>query len=126
MYQGYRVKINGNIVRNQMIINGSYSIYKERRVLDTYYDAKGFKHEELSQRETATINFTIRERNLTEHAEIMKLLEVESNVEVEYWDDKKLVYNIGYFKIENYKIEHKNAFQKGIWYKSMQITLKEY
>lgn len=126
MYQGYRVKINGNIVRNQIIVRGSYSAQKERRVLAKYYDGYGVKHEELSPRETVTISFTIREHNIAEHAEIMKILETENNVEVEYWDDKKLVYNIGYFKIESYKIEHQNAFQNNIMYKSMPLTLKEY
>lgn len=126
MYQGYRVKINGNIVQNQMIARGSYSVQKERRVLASYYDAKGVKHEELSKRETAIIKFTIRDRNLAEHAAMMKILEVENNVEVEYWDDKKLVYNIGYFKVESYKIEHQNAFQNDIMYKSMPLTLREY
>lgn len=126
MYQGYRIKINGNIVENQMIASGSYSIKKTQRVLREYYDATGTRREELSPRVTAVINFTIREHNLQEHTAVMQILEVENQVEVEYWDDKKLAYGLGYFKVESYKVEHQNATQNDIRYKNMPITLREY
>jgi len=126
MYQGYRIKINGNILDNQMIVRGSYSIQHTQRVIAEYYDQLGVRHEELSPRKTATISFTIREHGLNEHEEIMKLLEIENQVEVEYWDDKKIKYAIGYFKIENYKFGHQNAFKNDIRYKDTPITLREY
>lgn len=126
MYQGYRVKINGIIIENNMIIKGSYSTEKSRRVLSEYYDQKGIKHQELSPRETITINFTLKERNIKEQEIVMKALSVENYVEVEYWDDKKLQYELGYFKIETYKLEHKAASRTDIRYKDTPLILKEY
>lgn len=126
MYQGYRIKINGKILDNQLIARGSYSILPKQRVIAEYYDQLGVRHEELSPRETVEISFTIREHDLKEHEKIMKLLEVENHVEVEYWDDKKMVYSLGYFKIEKYKMDHGNAFENDIRYKDTPITLREY
>ena len=126
MYQGYRIKINGKILDNQMIVRGSYSSQPKQRVIAEYYDQLGVRHEELSPRTTVTISFTICEHDLKEHEEIMKFLEVENHVEVEYWDDKKMAYALGDFKIENYKFDHKNAFKNDIRYKDTPITLREY
>lgn len=126
MYQGYRIKINGRILDNQLIARGSYSILPKQRVIAEYYDQLGVRHEELSPRKTVEISFTIREHDMQEHREIMKLLEDENHVEVEYWDDKKMAYGLGDFKIENYKLEHKNAFKNDIRYKDTPITLREY
>lgn len=126
MYKGYRIKINGNVIKNQMIVRGSYSFEKAERKLTEYYDQLGVRHEELSPRKTAIISFTIRERTLSENTEIMSILEVEENAEVEYWDDKKGEYRSGYFKIESYKLGHHNAFENDIRYKDTPITLREY
>lgn len=126
MYQGYRIKINGNIIENTMIERGSYSFEKKRRIIREYFDSTGTKHQILSPRETATVTFTLKERNLQEHSVVMKTLEIENNVEVEYWNDKKLKYELGYFKIESYRLEHSNATKGDINYKSTPITLTEY
>lgn len=127
MYNGYRLKINGYIIENKNIARGSYSIIRKRRVIASYYDAAGYKHEELSRRETHDITFTIREMSDAEYNSVIRpALEKTDWTEVEYWDDIKQEYGIGYFKIKEYTLSHENALKNEIRYKSTQITLEEY
>ena len=65
-YEGYRIKINEVVIANDMIAKGSYSFKRACRVLDSYYDAAGVLHEEMSPHQSVAISFTIRERNAEE------------------------------------------------------------
>ena len=126
MYSGYRIKINGIIVSNDFISQGSYSSKRVRRVLEEYYDANGVLHEELSARETMEISFAIRERNMHEQAYLNPLFQKHENISVEYWDDISAEYKTSTFKMENPVFAHRNTRNGAISYAKTSIVLKEY
>lgn len=122
-YQGYRIKVNGTIIDNMMIKRGSYYAKPTRRVLESYYDAAGGFHEELSPVVKMEIGFTIREHDMDEHAALFSAF-TERNVTVEYWKDNAGVYATGTFRIEDYKMPHKHT-AGGIRYADIAIKMKE-
>lgn len=125
-YSGYRVKIAGMVLSNNVIAQGTYKFIRTQRILDSYYDAAGTYHEELSPVKKVTIQFSIIERSAEEHLQIMSLLANRDNVSVEYWDDETNQYSTGIFKIENLNISHYNSKFGTIRYAEMPVTLKEY
>lgn len=126
MYNGYRIKINGIIVDNNIISRGSYSLQKKKRVLAEYYDANGDRHEETSPREKAEISFTIRERTTKEQSGLSGIWEVCENILVEYWNDKTATYETGLFKMESPVFKHRNTLGGTINYDRTTISLREY
>lgn len=124
MYKGYRVKINGTIIDNLMIVRGSYSMMREQRVIDSYHDASGTYHEELSPVSKANIQFSIRDRSMEEQAVIAAAFS-SRNVSVEYWDDTTLKYDTGTFRVENPTYTHSYAVKDRIRYGEAAIVLKE-
>ena len=127
MYSGYRIMINGHRIENVDIARGSYSTVKKRRVLASYYDAAGRRHEVLSRHETRNIELTIREMGTKEYAErICPALEKKERAEVSYWDDEAQEYRSGIFRIQEYALSHANASKEGIWYQQIPIVLEEY
>lgn len=126
MYSGYRVKINGIIIQNVMIKRGSFSCKKVRRTILSKYDAAGVLHEIKSAHETYEISFTIRERSIEEHAEIMQALQKQDQVTVEFWNDFLVEYSTGIFRIEDFACEHTNVTGDSLRYKDLPLTLKEY
>lgn len=125
-YDGYRVKIAGTVISNNMIVPGSYKFQRSQRVLASYYDATGTLHEELSPKKTVMIQFSIIDRTVAEHAQIMAAFANRSNVQVEYWDDEECTYVTGTFKIEDLDIAHLNSRFGTIRYAQMPVSLKEY
>ena len=123
MYQGYRVKINGTVIDNMMIVRGSYSMKPEQRVIDSYYDAAGTYHEELGPVK-ANIQFSIRDRSMEEQAVIAAAFS-NRNVTVQYWDDTKLDYATGTFRVENPTYTHSYAVHDRIRYGEAAMELKE-
>ncbi len=126
MYSGYRIKINGTIVSNDFISQGSYTSQRERRVLEGYYDANGVRHEELSARETIKISFVIRERSMKEQEYLHTIFQQNENVQVEYWDDTGAEYKTGIFKMERPLFAHRNTRYGSISYAKTTIVLNEY
>lgn len=126
MYKGYRIKINGNIVSNDIVSQGSYSAQRERRVLEEFYTADGVRHEKLSKRVTMKISFSIRERSMKEQENIENIFQQNEKVEVEYWDDIAREYRNGIFKIERPIFKHRNTRNNTISYDKTSIVLKEY
>lgn len=126
MYSGYRIEINGVKISNSFISQGSYSLKKTRRVLSEYYDANGVKHEELSNRETAEISFSIRERSMKEQEQLSAIFAQYENVTVTYWDDASTTYKTGIFKMERPRFSHRNTRHGSINYAKTTINLKEY
>lgn len=126
MYKGYRVKINGCMVSDNFISQGTYSSQKEQRVVYEYYDGYGKKHQELSPRVTMNISFKIRERNEQEQKQLSELWKSFENVLVDYWDDTEAVYKTGYFKMHRPVFNHRNTRGGKISYDKTEITLEEY
>ncbi len=126
MYNGYRIKINGIIVSDNFISEGSYSAQKVKRVLDEYHDAYGVEHEFISPHKPVEISFSIRERSMAEQAKLSALFNQYENVPVEYWDDVKCEYKSGNFKMEQPTFSHANTRGGSIKYKKTNIKLMEY
>lgn len=123
-YNGYRIKINGTTIDNMMIKRGSYFTKPTQRILDSYYDAAGGYHEELSPAIKTEINFTIREHDMDEHTALMSAFNGR-NVTVEYWNDTIGEYATSIFRVENMRMPHKYALNGRILYGEIAIMLKE-
>jgi hypothetical protein len=124
-YKGYRVKVNGVTIDNMMIVRGSYSMKREQRVIDSYYDAAGTLHEELSPASKAHIKFTVRDRSMEEQAVLLTAFSTGRNVTVQYFDDSTMDYNIGVFRVEDTEYTHSYAVNDRIRYGQAAIVLKE-
>lgn len=125
MYQGYRIKVNGHIIKNSMIAKGSYYSKPTRRVIASYYDAAGGYHEELSPAVKMEIGFTIREHDMEEHTALLSAFSTGRNVQVEYWNDATESYATGVFRVEDLKVPHKYALPGRIQYGDISVKLKE-
>ncbi len=123
MYQGYRIKINGAIIDNMMIKRGTYYAMPTTHVIDSYYDAAGNLHEEFHPKKKMEIGFTIREHSMEEHVAIMSVF-TGRNVAVEYWNDTTGIYDVGVFRVEDFKTPHKHAASR-IRYGEVEFVLKE-
>lgn len=123
MYKGYRLRVNGAIIENLMIVRGSYKMKPEQRVFASYYDANGTYCEELSPVK-ANIQFSIRDRSMEEQAVIAAAFS-SRNVSVEYWNDATMKYDTGTFRVENPTYTHSYAVKDRIRYGQAAIVLKE-
>lgn len=124
-YQGYRIKVNGTTIGNMMIKRGSYYAKPTRRVLESYYDAAGGFHEELSPVVKMEIGFTVREHDMDEHAALISAFSTGRNVSVEYWNDNTREYAAGVFRVDDMKMPHKYALPGRIRYGEIAVKLKE-
>ena len=125
-YEGYRIKINNISISDGMIAKESYLFRRNTRVVDSYYDSTGVLVEEKSAHKTVVIQFTVRERSISEHASIMSALAIRDKVPVEYWDDETATYQTAVCKIHDIDIAHANTHGKTIRYADMPITIEEY
>jgi hypothetical protein len=125
-YEGYRIKVNGNVIPNALIAKGSYKFKKISRVIASYYDAAGYLHEEKSPRERTSITFAIRERNRAEHESIIGAFLKRENVVVVYWDEESGIYREAICKIGDIDISHLNTIGGDINYAEMPISIEEY
>lgn len=125
-YEGYRIKVNGSVISNDLIAKGSYKFKRISRVIASYYDAAGYLHEEKSQRTRASISFTIRERSRVEHESIINAFLKRENAVVAYWDEESGVYKETICKIGDIEISHLNTIGGDISYAGMPITIEEY
>lgn len=126
MYEGYRVKINGVEVPNNLIGSGTYHYTKAKKLVRQWKDANGLDHFDYYDTKRATIKFSIRERNLAEQQSITGLFEAQENLTVEYWDDYTCTYKTGLFKMNDPVIKHRKAPGNDIWYQATQFVLEEY
>lgn len=124
-YQGYRIKVNGTIIDNMMIKRGTYYSIPTSRVIDSYYDAAGNFHEELSPVKKMEIGFTIREHDMEEHAALLSAFSTGRNVSAEYWNDTTGEYATGVFRADDMKFSHQYALPGRIRYGEIAIKLKE-
>lgn len=126
MYEGYRLKINGNEVPNADIAKGTYSLKKDDRVIDSYEDMDKVTHEVVSKKPKVTISFSLRKHTSEEHERAVKLTSVKQNLSVEYFDDDTNSYVVGLFKMEVGEYSHAFAGTQRIFYNETPIKLIEY
>lgn len=125
-YQGYRIKINGDIFPNVYMSRGSYTIANNPRVCETYTDSLGIEHDVYYPTTKAVITFDIKEHSTEEHSVLDAFFVTRSNVPIQYFDDNTESYKTGTFKIEDFEWSHSNALASDVDYETTSITLKEY
>ena len=127
MYNGYLIRINDRILPNRFIDRTSWRIIPmARRVVDSFFDVSGEYHEYLADHERTTIQFTLGEHKESDHALIMSFFEKNTNVTVEYYNDKTQLYEFGTFKIADLELKQKRTFDTKVWWDKTTVKLTEY
>lgn len=125
MYSGYRVKINGKTLKNNLIAKGTYSCVEGKRIADTWEDLNLIEHEYVLDNTKTQISFSIREHKLSEHEDVISYFTEMNNATVEYWSDTDMTYKTGVFKIEEITYSHSDANDDEIFYKVTKVTMIE-
>lgn len=122
-YSGYRLKINGTILKNRDIAKGTFTLGKNPRVAKKWKDLQGIEHEIYFPTNKTTISFSIREHLDMDHVSLAAYFS-SRDVTVEYYDDNSGEYLEGQFKVKDFKWSHSNT--NPLFYKATQITLEEW
>lgn len=122
-YLGYRLKINGTILKNRDIAKGTFTLGKNPRVAKKWTDIQGINHEIYFPTSKTTISFSIREHLAVDHISLASYF-ISRDVTVEYYDDNSDSYITRQFKVNDFKWSHSNT--NPLFYNATQITLEEW
>jgi len=125
MYNGYRLKINNEIVPNSYISKGSFQSSEEYRVLRTWTDARHIDHEDVSSRKRFVCSFSFREHLSDEHSEFARLI-TQRTATIDYYDDDTDTYKKAVCRIEAPAWSHANIVGDQILYNACPIAIREY
>jgi len=124
-YNGYRLVINGITITNDLVQKGSYKAIPTKRIVNSWLDANLIEHQDVLPTRKMDIQFSLRERSLSEQDSLKGIFAIQENVSVTYWDDKSCSYQTGAFKMEAPEFSHINTVG-GINYAETPIHLIEY
>ena len=124
-YAQYRLKIGDTIIKNTMIAPETYSITKQERVIYTWKDANQIEHRDMADALKTKISFSIRERTMSEQADIAPIFATLKNLTVEYWDDIAGDYATGTFYMDP-PIIQSVRFGADLIYRETAVILTEY
>lgn len=124
-YGGYRIVINGTTITNDLIQKGTYKATPTKRIVDSWLDANLIEHQDVLPTRKMDIQFSLRERSLSEQDSLKGLFSRQENISVTYWDDKSCTYKTGTFRMEEPEFSHLNTVG-GINYAETPIHLIEY
>ena len=124
-YLGYRVKIGDTIIKNTMIAPETYDFTKQERVISIWKDANRIDHKDMAESLKTKISFSIRERTMSEQADIAPIFATLKNLTVEYWDDIAGDYATGTFFMDP-PIIKSVRFGAELIYRETAVTLTEY
>ena len=125
-YQGYLLKVDGNIFPNSLIAFGTFSITpNQRQDLDSYRDSTGYLHRNILPHKPSKIEFTTKVLHDADRVELESILKNRDSYALEYWDTE---YRTGTFyspdiKYEIYDIDKVSG---SIRYKPVRIAMIEY
>lgn len=122
-YLGYRLKIDGTILKNRDIAKGTFTLGKNPRVAKRWTDIQGINHEIYFPTSKTTISFSIREHLAVDHISLASYF-TSRDVTVEYYDDNSDSYITRQFKVNDFKWSHSNT--NPLFYNATQITLEEW
>lgn len=126
MYNGYRLKIAGNVFPNKYISKGTYHCAHQNRVVSIWEDADLITTKVTTENKKHIITFSLIEHESgEEHSEIVELLNVEEPVEIEYYDDKTDTYETGEFYMNDIDYVDRNTAGGKIQYDKIQIQFEE-
>ena len=124
-YNGYRLIINGITITNDAIQKGTYKAIPTKRVVDSWLDANLIEHQDILPTRKMDIQFSLRQRNLSEQDSLKDIFSQQENVSVQYWDDSSCTYKSGIFHMESPEFSHISTVG-GINYEATPIHLIEY
>lgn len=132
-YNGYILKISGNVFPTKYIIADTYKATPNQRTdKDDYSDADGYFHRNTLPHTRTKIEFQTPPLKMAEKDEIMDLFrnsyihEGQRMVDIEYWDDEKSDYSSGTFYLPDIEFKYKQLKEDGIIYSGVRIALIEY
>lgn len=124
-YYNYRLVISGIVITNDLVQKGTYKAIPTKRIVATWEDANLVEHQDILPTRKMDIQFSLRERLLSEQDSIKGIFATQENVSVTYWDDMSCSYKTGTFKMEAPEFSHINTVG-GINYAETPIHLIEY
>ena len=124
-YNNYRLIINGITITNDLVQKGSYKATPQKRVVATWLDANFIEHQDVLPTRKMDIQFSLRQRSLSEQDSLKGIFVVQENISVTYWDDKTCAYKTGTFRMEEPEFSHISTVG-GINYAETPIHLIEY
>ena len=124
-YNNYRLVINGTTITNDLVQKGSYKATPTKRVVATWLDANFIEHQDILPTRKMDIQFSLRQRSLTEQDALKSIFTLQESVSVTYWDDVTCAYKTGTFRMEAPEFSHINTVG-GINYAETPIHLVEY
>lgn len=124
-YNNYRLIINGITISNDLVQKGSYKAIPTKRVVATWLDANFIEHQDVLPTRKMDIQFSLRQRSLTEQDSLKSIFAFQENIPVIYWDDATCDYKTGIFRMEAPEFSVINTIG-GINYAETPIHLIEY
>lgn len=126
-FDGYLVKINGEIFPNAYIQFGSYNATPNQfQDMDSYRDAEGILHRNVLAHKSTKIEFSTKYLHLADKVSIQQFLKARVRITVEYWNDEDSEYQTGDFYIPDITYTIYRITENDIMYNPIRIALIEY
>ena len=122
-YLGYRLKIDGTILKNRDIAKGTFTLGKNPRVAKEWTDIQRIKHKTFFPTDKTVISFSIREHLASDHSNLASYFAAR-NVTVEFYDDNSETYITKDFEVLDFDWSHSNT--NPLFYNATPITLEEW
>lgn len=129
-FEGWRIKVNGEIFPSEYIHAGSYKITPDQETdIDDYTDTDGIFHRNVLPAKATKIEFDIKPIRMHDLAVIKRILpEDRTEVNIEYWNDWEMKYQSGKAYIPDISIEPYMDYSKigDCLYNPIRIAFIEY
>lgn len=126
-FQGYLLKINGQILPNKFIALSSYKSTPNQRLdKDSYQDADGLLHRNIMPHQRTKIEFNTIRLHLSQKIEFQAYFSERDKMTIEYWNDETNSYAIGDFYVPDITFEIYRIQGNDIEYNNTRIALIEY
>lgn len=122
----YRLKINTADIPSDWVAPGSYSITRQKRVVQTWVDANYVEHHHVASTGKTIISFSLRVRSLADQETFKSILTSQEGITVDYWDDQSCTYKQGSFFMDSVTFNHINSQRASLLYNDTPIKLTEY
>jgi hypothetical protein len=126
MFDGHMLKINGTVIPNKYIDMQTYKCTPhKRRVIDSWYDGAGVKHEVYASHTATEIDFSTNGVFLAGRQAFLAYFPAKTGLTVEYYNDETGSYETGTFRVNDFTFERYKIKGANIIYKALGITLNE-
>lgn len=124
-YEGYRLKIGEVVVKDNWIARGTYKCApNQKRILKEWNDVQGKRHVTYAPHTRTEITFNIRKRDMNLQQQATELLKNRENVEITYWNERKMQYETCLCDIESE--EYISSKKNGqIWYEETSVKITQ-